>query len=122
MEGTEAPAVSTNLNVSDIQLGTAVDSNRKITMPKTEFTPTDTIYASVLTDGAPPSATLTALWTYEKDDKSAQVDSTTITITPTGPTATEFHISRPSGLPTGKYHVQIWADGQSAGSRDFDVK
>lgn len=124
LEGAQPPAVtSTELSVSDVQLGSTVGTDRKITMPKTEFAPKDTIYASVLTDGAPPSgSTLTAVWTYTKGGNTARVDSTSLNITPAGPTATEFHISRPSGFPTGDYHVEVWANGKSAGTRDFTVK
>jgi hypothetical protein len=129
IEGTEAPAVGASANanaelsVADIQLGSAVGSDRNITMPKTEFAPKDTIYAAVKTEGGTAAgSTLTAVWTYEKDGNEARVDSTSLSITPTGPTATEFHISRPGGLPTGDYHVEVWANGKSAGTRDFKVK
>ena len=124
LEGAQPPVVtSTELSVSDVQLGSTVGTDRKITMPKTEFAPKDTIYASVLTDGAPASgSTLTAVWTYTKGGNTARVDSTSLNITPAGPTATEFHISRPSGFPTGDYHVEVWANGKSAGTRDFTVK
>jgi|SwirhisoilCB2_FD_contig_51_14568457_length_979_multi_3_in_0_out_0_2 hypothetical protein len=124
LEGAQPPVVtSTELSVSDVQLGSTVGADRKITMPKTEFAPKDTIYASVMTDGAPPSgSTLTAVWTYTKGGNTARVDSTSLNITPAGPTATEFHISRPSGFPTGDYHVEVWANGKSAGTRDFTVK
>lgn len=124
MQGAEPPAVTnTQLSVADIQLGSAVGGDQAVTMPKTEFAPGDTIYASVKTTGAPASAsTLTAVWTYTKDGDSARVDSTSIDITPAGPASTEFHISRPSGFPVGDYHVEIWANGTSAGTRDFTVK
>ncbi len=125
VEGTEPPAVNTSnaLDVADIQLGSAVGQDRNVTMPKTEFAPNDTIYAAVKTNGAPASgSTLTAVWTYEKDGNNARVDSTSIRVTPAGPTTTEFHVSRPSGLPSGDYHVEVWADGESAGTRDFTVK
>ncbi|HET7602489.1 MAG TPA: hypothetical protein VFS74_06160 [Gemmatimonadales bacterium] len=129
IEGTQPPAVGTSANdnaeldVADIQLGSAVGSDRNITMPKTEFAPKDTIYAAVKTEGGTAAgSTLTAVWTYEKDGNEARVDSTSLSITPTGPTATEFHISRPGGLPTGDYHVEVWANGKSAGTRDFKVK
>jgi hypothetical protein len=124
MQGAEPPAVtSTQLSVADIQLGSAVGGDHAVTMPRTEFAPKDTIYASVKTTGAPAGgATLTAVWTYTKGSDSARVDSTSISITPAGPAATEFHVSRPSGFPTGAYHVEIWANGTSAGTRDFTVK
>jgi len=46
----------------------------------------------------------------------------TETIAPTGPAVTEFHISKPSGWPAGKYKVEIAVDGAPAGSKEFEVK
>ena len=37
-------------------------------------------------------------------------------------TASEFHISRPEGLPVGRYQVEIFLDGASAGKRAFAVQ
>lgn len=123
MEGTSPPAVATQLSVTDIQLGSAIGADNKVTVPRTEFGAKDTIYASVLTEGAPPAgSTLAAVWTYTKDGNSARVDSTAMSIMPTGSAATAFHVSRPSGFPTGTYTVEIWADGRSAGTRDFTIK
>jgi hypothetical protein len=45
-----------------------------------------------------------------------------LSIVPTGPAVNEFHISKPSGWPVGKYHVEITADGNPGGSKDFEVK
>jgi hypothetical protein len=45
-----------------------------------------------------------------------------LVIAPTGPATTEFHISKPSGWPAGKYKVEISADGAPAGSKEFEVK
>ena len=44
------------------------------------------------------------------------------TIAPTGPSVTEFHISKPSGWPIGKYKVEISADGTPATTKEFEVK
>jgi hypothetical protein len=35
---------------------------------------------------------------------------------------TEFHISKPDGLPAGKYKVEVLLNGNAAGSKDFTVK
>ena len=122
VETPAAPAVPATLSVTDVQIGSAIGADMKVTAPKTTFGVKDTIHPAVLTDGAPPSATITAVWTYTRGGKTVTVDSTAKTIAPTGPATTEFHVSKPGGWPAGTYHVAIWADGQSAGTRDFDVK
>ena len=114
------PAVT--LSVNGVELGRAVGTDKRITMPLTTFGTKDTIFASVMTSGAPPSATLTAVWSYTKDGQTTRVDSTSQIISPTGDAVTEFHIAKPSGWPAGSYRVEIFANGTSAGSRDFDVK
>lgn len=105
--------------VSRIDLGKAVDTQRKVAAPTAVFAPTDTIYASILTEGAAPKVTLMARWTYEDGQV---VSEGTEVIAPVGPAATEFHIMKPSGWPAGKYQVEITADGASAGKQAFEVK
>ena len=102
-----------------IEIGSAIGADKQVSAAGTQFAPGDTIYASVATDGSAPSVLLTARWTYEDGQL---VDETTQTIAPTGPARTEFHISKPSGWPSGKYRVEIEANGQPAGTRDFVVQ
>ena len=45
-----------------------------------------------------------------------------MTINPTGPSYTEFHIAKATGFPPGKYKVEIFADGTSAATKDFEIK
>ena len=85
----------------------------------TTFGRRDTIYASVATEGAAPSKTLTAKWTFQ-DGQTVKEQAESIA--PTGPAATEFHISKKGPWPVGKYKVEILVDGASAGSKDFEVK
>ncbi len=106
--------------VTTMDLGKAVGPDQKITEAATTFGPKDTIYVSVASEGTAPSAKLEAKWTF--GDKDTKVDDKTVTITPTGPANTEFHISKPSGWPVGKYKVEVFADGNSAGTKDFEVK
>jgi hypothetical protein len=104
--------------VTSVDLGKTLTADRKIAQPTTSFATTDTIYASVASDGAAPSVALSARWTYEDGqviNESAQ------TIAPTGPANTEFHITKPSGWPTGKYKVEIAANGIVATTREFSV-
>jgi hypothetical protein len=105
--------------IGDVQLGREVGADKRVTTPTTSFAPTDTIYASVETEGAAPSVQLTALWTYEDGQL---VSETMETIAPTGPAVTEFHIAKPDGWPAGKYKVQISADGRPGAEREFEVR
>ena len=116
-EATPAPAA---FKVTSIDLGKAIGSDKKISEPATTFAPKDTIYAVANSEGTAASAKLTAKWTF--GDKNKSVKDEDKTITPTGPEATEFHISKPGGWPVGHYKVEILADGVSAGTKEFDVK
>ena len=105
--------------VSSIELGNAIGSDKRVSLAKTTFAPTDTIYASIASDGEAASVTLVARWTYGDDGQLVSED--TLTIAPTGPATNEFHISKPDGWPAGKYKVEILANGSTAGTRDFEV-
>jgi hypothetical protein len=104
--------------VSWIELGSAADPNGRVTMPSSQFTPKDTIYVSVLTDGQPSGSTLSARWTYE----DGQVVSENRAPLGADRQATEFHIAKPDGWPAGRYKVEIALNGQPAGSREFEVR
>jgi hypothetical protein len=106
--------------VQGVEVGKQIGTDKKVSSPTTTFGPKDTIYASVSTDGAAASKTIVAKWTFGPNAKPVKTDSQSIA--PTGPAATEFHISRPSGWPVGKYKVEIVVDGSPAASKDFEVK
>jgi hypothetical protein len=114
--GPGAPAAA--FAVKSIDLGSAVDASKKVTAPSTTFKPADTIYVSIVSEGAAPSVTLATRWTYQDGQL---VNEDTQTIVPSGPAATEFHISKADGWPAGKYKVEVAANGQPAGSREFTV-
>jgi hypothetical protein len=114
-----APPAPTPFAVQGIETGKAIGADKKIATPSSTFGPRDTIYASVTTDGAAPSKTISAKWTFQ-DGQTVKADSQTIA--PTGPAATEFHISKKSPWPVGKYKVEISVDGASAGAKEFEIK
>jgi len=114
-----APPAAAPVSVSGVDLGRQLGPDKRVVQPTTTFAKGDTIYASVATDGTSESATLTARWTFETGQ---QVSEGSETIAPTGPAATEFHISKPSGWPTGKYKVEILLNGTSAATKEFEVK
>jgi hypothetical protein len=108
------------LRVSDIQVGKGVGSDRKIGDQTTSFGVRDTMYVSVITDGAAKDAKLTAKWTY---NGRQVVNESSQTISPTGgTTATEFHVDKKSAWPKGKYTVEVMLNGASAGTKDLEVK
>jgi hypothetical protein len=118
---TATVAIDTSpIRVSDIQVGKAVGSDMKVGNQTTSFGVRDTMYVSVITDGAAKDAKLTAKWTF---NGNKVVKESSQTISPTGgTTATEFHIDKATAWPKGKYLVQVSLNGVSAGTKDLEVK
>jgi hypothetical protein len=111
------PATST-VAVADIDVGKAV-ANARVTDKTDKFKPADTVYTAVHTTGSASATTLMARWTFEDGQV---VQESTQSIAPNGDAYTEFHISKPGGLPKGKYKVEVFLDGKSTGTKDFEVK
>jgi len=109
----------TAVRVTDVSLGRALGADKAVSDSTDKFRPTDTIYASVATDGTAQSATLRAKWTFEDGQT---VDESSRTIAPSGRERTEFHIAKPSGWPAGKYKVEVFLNDQSAGTKTFEVE
>jgi hypothetical protein len=113
-----APA-AVPLSVASVTLGKQIGPDKTVTQAMATFDVHDTIYASVATIGSATDAALSATWTFQTGQV---VRADTQHIAPTGPAATEFHISKPSGWPVGKYHLVIMLNGAQAGAGDFEVK
>jgi hypothetical protein len=111
--------VASAVRVSDVKLGRAIGADKRLTEETDDFRPTDVIYAVVETQGSGSPAALQARWTYEDGQV---VDESRQNISAAGGDFTEFHISKPSGWPKGKYKVEILLDGQPADTEDFEVK
>jgi hypothetical protein len=107
------------VEVARIDLGKGVGADNRVTDPADAFTPGETVYATVVTNGSAPTAEIRTVWTFQDGQI---VDESTRTIAPTGEAATEFHITKPAGLPIGKYKVEVFLNGASAGTKDFEVK
>jgi hypothetical protein len=114
-----SPTLRADVSVSEISLGRALETSRRVTQPREDFAPADTVYASVVTDGSARRALLKARWTYQT---SEVVSESSLEIAPSGVTVSEFHVSRPEGLTRGRYQVEIFLDGASAGKRGFSVQ
>ena len=121
--GTQTATVSvdtTPIKVSDIQVGKSIGTDKKVSNGTTTFGVRDTMYVAVVTDGAAKDAKLTAKWTY---NNAQTVQQQTQTISPTGgESVTEFHVTKASAWPKGKYKVEVMLNGVSAGTKDLEVK
>lgn len=113
------PPAPPPLAFASVELGKGIGPDKKVLAPVIQFGLRDTIYASVATTGVAAAATVTAKWTFQTGQT---VDSTSIAIAPTGPANTEFHITKKSAWPVGKYKVAIMLNGALAGEREFEVK
>jgi hypothetical protein len=109
------PAVT----VTDLSLGKSIGPDKKVQAATDTFTPKDTIFAVVSTDGSAPSSVIAVKWTFG-DGQTVKEDSRTIA--PTGPAATEFSIQKPKGWPKGNYKVETTLDGKPGPSKTFTVK
>ena len=115
----DAASATVPFRISRIDLGSAVDAGKRIPVPAEVFLPGDTIYVSIVSEGASPSVALVVRWTSED---GLLVSEGSQVIAPEAEAATEFHISRPGGWPLGKYQVEVVANGTSAGVRSFEVR
>ena len=118
-DGTVGTTGTTAVRVTDVSLGRAIGADKAVSDSTDKFRPSDTIYASVATDGTAPSATLRAKWTFEDGQT---VEESSRTIAPSGRERTEFHIAKPSGWPAGKYKVEVFLNDQSTSTKTFEVE
>jgi hypothetical protein len=110
--------------VSVIETGKHIDINTKRIVDTTStFAPRDTLFVSVQTNNSTSTTTLKAVVTFQDGQV---VDSTSqavaMPVTTGTPAVTEFHWTKPGGWPVGDYTVEVWLDGQSAGTRTISVK
>jgi hypothetical protein len=107
------------VRVADVTLGRGIGSDKRITTETDDFGRRDTIYASVRTTGTGTGTQLIARWTFQDGQI---VDERTETISPTGETYTEFHITKPTAWPTGKYTLHVLLDGTEVETEEFEIK
>ena len=118
---TATVAIDTSpIRVSDVQVGKAIGSDKKVGNQTTDFGVRDTMYVAVVTEGAAKDAKVTTKWTY---NGKQVVKESSQTISPTGgEMVTEFHADKKTAWPKGKYKVDVSLNGIAAGSKDLEVK
>ena len=114
-----AAATAVPFRVLSVELANAIGADKKVAQESEKFAPSDTIYASISSEGSAPSVALKARWTYEDGQV---VNESTQSIAPNGPTVTEFHISKPGGWPAGKYKLEVSTDGNVISTKEFSVQ
>lgn len=115
-----APApVAGPVSVVSVDLGNAVGADNKVVAAMSTFGTKDTIYTVVTTDGTASNAPLAVKWTAPD---GTEIASETKMLNTTGPATTEFHASKPSGWPAGKYKAEVLLNGAVVQSRDYEVK
>lgn len=113
-----APDVA--FRVTRVDLGKAVDRDKKIIAPTVTFQRYDVIYASVLTEGSARDIALKARWTFGSGDGELIHESTQM-VSPTGPLATEFHVGKQDGWAAGPYKLAVTASGQPAMAVEYTI-
>ena len=117
--GATSTATVSEPKISEVQLGRRLSADKRVADATDKFSPKDTIYVVAVTEGSSPNTTVNARWTFQDGGQVVKEDSRTIAAS--GTEATEFHISKPSGWPKGKYRVTVTMNG-STESKDFEVK
>ena len=118
-----APAPPPPAMVTIIETGKHIDANKRVVDTTSAFAPNDTLYVSVVTSNATPTTTVKTVVTFQDGqvvDSSSQAVAAPATTG--GTSVTEFHLTKPGGWPTGDYTIEVWLDGQSAGTRTVAVK
>lgn len=112
-----APTPPAPATVTSVELGNAVDDQNRVSTPASEFATTDTIYASVGTEGE-SAAKLTARWTFGE----GQLVRNTEADVAAGPQVIAFDIHHPEGWPVGTYKLEVSLGGTVVETREFSVK
>lgn len=105
------------LRVTEIQLGRSVNADSTVAHHTTTFKPGENVYVSVVTTGA-GSGTIGVRWIYE----GRLIEEPTKQVAYRDVAATEFRLQSARGFPPGNYKVEVFLDGQSAGTRTFRVE
>lgn len=115
------PTPTTTEATATIDVGKRIGADKRVTETTSTFSANDTMFVSVLTDNTPAGATLTAKWTFEDGQVVDSLSQSVAAPTMGTQSVTEFHVTKPSGWPAGRYTVEVWLDGRSLGTREITV-
>ena len=116
--GSAIDVARTELSVLNVDMGKHVDAEKKVTDGTETFAATDTIYASVHMSGTATDGQLAAKWIFPD---SSVVDQKADNIAD-GTQRHVFFITKPGGLPVGKYTFRVIVDGREVRDKDVTVR
>src|SRR5262245_52327462 len=117
---TTPPPDPGKLRIASIMIGRGLGAKNQISEPTLRFTPTDTMFVSIATEGTPASATLAAKWTFPTGKVQ---DSASTTIQPKGAEQAELHVAPPKGSwPVGSYLITVYVGGDSVDAKTVAVQ
>ena len=105
------------LRVETIQLGRSLNPDNSVAEHTTTFRRNDTVYVAVLTPAA-GKGTIGVRWTYG----GQVIDQPQKDVSYRDAAATSFNLVNSGGFPPGNYAVEVFVDGSSAGTRNFNVQ
>jgi hypothetical protein len=105
------------LRVETIQLGRSLNPDNSVAEHTTTFRRNDTVYVAVLTSAA-GQGTIRVRWTYG----GQRIDEPQKEVSYRDAAATSFNLVNSGGFPPGNYAVEVFVDGTSAGTRNFNVQ
>jgi len=112
-----APAKPKERRVSNVMIGKHIGTNNLVTEPTFQFTPQETVFVSVATEGAEGAGEMTAAW---RSQNGEVVQKTTESIQPGKNTL--FQLSEAKGLKPGTYKVVLFLGDDSTDTKVFAVK
>jgi hypothetical protein len=119
MTPTTAAGPAPNVHVTSLELGRSVNDDKTMHDATVIFKPGDTVYASIILDGE--ASTLAVQGRFMRDDGHVVAASTQKLAVP-GRLVTEFHVSQPDGWSVGHYSFEVLFDGNSAGTKAFEIE
>lgn len=100
-----------------LEIGRRVDGDGRVLGETRQFQRGDSVHLSVLTEGSSPASLLRVRW-LATDGRALHADERAVTTQ--GPSVHTFRLTPGSGWPGGRYRVEVMADGDLVGGRDFD--
>jgi ABC-type amino acid transport substrate-binding protein len=106
------------VEIADVTIGKAIGADKKVTDATDNLKIKDTVFASVHTTGN-QTANVSARWNFQD---GTVVEERTESVSPKGDAYTAFFITKPTGLPVGKYTIHVMLDGKEVSTKEFKVE
>lgn len=104
------------VTITSVEMGNQVGADNRVAAPMSTFATSDTVHASVVTDGR--GGNVSTRWTFE----DGQVVHTEDKNVPSGTQVTDFMITNPTGWPAGTYTMEVLVNGQVVETRNYEVR